>query len=109
MSDRKTIIDTIMNPKTKWGEYFQRFYENHTDLFWKFYNLNHTDGIDSSTVVDTSTGSEFQTLWKQVEMQMFQLENILTSRQMGWKSTDKTVTAFYDLVASYFPLYGQIE
>lgn len=102
MSDKQTIIDSIMNPKTKWWEYFQRFYENHTDLFWKFYELNHTDA-------DTSTGSEFQLLWKQVEMQLFQLENILTSRQMGWKSTDKTVTAFYDLVAHYFPLYGQIE
>ncbi len=103
MSDRKIIIDSIMNPKTKWGEYFQRFFENHTDLFWKFWELNR----DLDT--DTSSGSEFQTLWRQVEMQMFQLENILTSRQMWSKSSDKTVTAFYDLVASYFPLYGQIE
>ena len=42
-------------------------------------------------------------------MQMFNLENILTSRQTGSKSTEKTVTAFYDLVESYFPLYGKIE
>ncbi len=97
------LIEHIMNPKTKGWEYFQRFYENHTDLFWRFYELNHT------TAVDTSTGSEFQVLWKQVEMQMFQLENILTSRQTWGKSTEKTVTAFYDLVASYFPLYGKIE
>lgn len=103
MSDKQSIIDTIMNPKTKWGEYFQRFYENHTDLFWKFYELNHTEGVD------TSTGSEFQILGRQVEMQMFQLENLLTARQTGWKSTEKTVTAFYDLVARYFPLYGRIE
>jgi hypothetical protein len=97
------LIDQIMNPKTKGWEYFQRFYENQPDLFWKFYELNHSDGVN------TSTGSEFQILWKQVEMQMFQLESILTSRQMWGKSTDKTVTAFYDLVASYFPLYGKIE
>ena len=100
---KEELIEKITNPTTKWGEYFQRFYENQPDLFWKFWELN------TDNEVDTSTGSEFQVLWKQVEMQMFNLENILTSRQMWWKSTEKTVTAFYDLVASYFPLYGQIE
>jgi hypothetical protein len=102
-TDKKVIIDTIMSPKTKWGEYFQRFYENHTDLFWKFRELNQK----SST--DTNSGSEFQMLGREVESQMFHLESLLTSRQMWWKSTDRTVTAFYDLVASYFPLYGKIE
>ncbi len=101
--DKQALIEKIMNPPTKWGEYFQRFYENHTDLFWKFYTLNR----DSN--VDTTSGSEFQVLGSQVEMQMFHLENTLTSRQTGGKSTEKTVTAFYDLVESYFPLYGQIE
>lgn len=100
---KEEIIQKIMNPTTKGWEYFQRFYENHTDLFWKFYELN------KKTDTDLSSGSEFQVLWKQVEMQMFNLENILTSRQMGSKSTEKTVTAFYDLVESYFPLYGEIE
>lgn len=100
---KEELIEKITNPTTKGAEYFLRFYENQTDLFWKFYELNKTSGID------TSTGSEFQLLWKQVEMHMFTLENMLTSRQMGWKSTDKTVTAFYDLVESYFPLFGQIE
>lgn len=103
MMIKNEIIEKITNPTTKWGEYFQRFYENHTELFWKFWDLNHQDWVD------TSTESEFQVLWKQVEMQMFQLENILTSRQMGSKSTERTVTAFYDLVESYFPLYGKIE
>jgi len=103
MKDKQTIIDTIMNPKTKWGEYFQRFFENHTDLFWKFWELNR------DLTIDTSSGSEFQRIGREVESQMFHLENLLTSRQMWWKSTDKTVTAFYDLVASYFPLYGKIE
>lgn len=100
---KEELIEKITNPTTKWGEYFQRFYENQPDMFWKFYEFNHTDGVD------ISTGSEFQTLGKQVEMQMFNLENILTSRQTGSKSTEKTVTAFYDLVESYFPLYGKIE
>lgn len=100
---KEELIEKITNPTTKWGEYFQRFYENHTDLFWKFWELNTDNGVD------TSTGSEFQILGKQVEMQMFNLENILTSRQTGSKSTEKTVTAFYDLVESYFPLYGKIE
>lgn len=103
MNEREHIIEKIINPKTKGGEYFQRFYENNTDLFWDFYKLNHDEQVD------TSTGSEFQRLGHQVEMHMFQLENILTSRQMGGKSTEKTVSAFYDLVASYFPRYGQIE
>jgi hypothetical protein len=42
-------------------------------------------------------------------MQMFHLENLLTARQNGGKSTEKTITAFYNIVTSYFPLYGQIE
>ena len=100
---KEELIEKITNPTTKWGEYFQRFYENQPDLFWKFWELNTDAGVD------TSTGSEFQVLWKQVEMQMFNLENILTSRQTGSKSTEKTVTAFYDLVEGYFPLYGKIE
>ena len=53
---KEQLIESITNPKTKGGEYFQRFYENQSDLFWKFYELNHTDGVD------TSSGSEFQIL-----------------------------------------------
>lgn len=101
--NKEQLIEQLTNPKTKGGEYFQRFYENQTDLFWKFWELNQ----DMDT--DTSTGSEFQRLGKQVEMHMFNLENMLTSRQMGGKSTEKTVTSFYDMVEKYFPLYGKIE
>ena len=103
MMNKEQLTEQIINPKTKGGEYFKRFYENQTDLFWKFWELNQND------TTDTSTGSEFQTLGKQVEMHMFNLENMLTSRQMGGKSTEKTVTSFYTLVENYFPLYGKIE
>ncbi len=103
--NRNDLIAQITHPKTKWAEYFLRFYENHTDLFWKFRELNH------DTATDTSSWSEFQQLGRKIEAQMFYLENLLTSRQTGDKAKwlDKTVTAFYDLVESYFPLYGKIE
>lgn len=101
--NKESLIAKISSPTTKWGEYFLRFYENHTDLFRKFRELNHNKDTD------TSSGSEFQILGRKVEWLLFELEWILTSRQMWWKSTEKTVTAFYDLVASYFPLYGKIE
>ena len=71
---KEQIIEKITNPTTKWGEYFQRFYENQPDLFWKFYELN------TDNEVDTSTGSEFQILGKQVEMQMFNFCLLYTSR-----------------------------
>lgn len=101
--NKDQLIEQINNPTTKWAEYFKRFYENHTELFWKFYELNHV------AWVDISSGSEFQILWEQIEMELWKLENILTSRQIWWRSTEKTVTAFYDLVESYFPLFGKIE
>lgn len=103
--DKQSIIDSIMNTKTKWWEYFKRFYENHTDLFWKFRELNHTPNVD------VETWSEFQKFGREVESQMFYLENLLTAKQTWSKSSglDKTVTAFYNLVESYFPLYGKIE
>lgn len=101
--NKDQLIEQINNPTTKWAEYFKRFYENHTDLFWEFYKLNHTPDVD------VSSNSKFQQLGSKVEMELRKLENILTSRQMGWRSTEKTVDAFYNLVESYFPLFGKIE
>lgn len=103
--NKESMIAKISNPSTKWGEYFLRFYENHTDLFRKFRELNQNDSTD------TSSGSEFQQLGRKVEAQMFYLENLLTAKQTWAKAKwlDKTVTAFYDLVECYFPMYGRIE
>ncbi len=103
--NKESLIAKISSPTTKWGEYFLRFYENHTDLFRKFRELNQNESTD------TSSGSEFQTLGRKVEAQMFYLEDLLTSKQTGAKAKglDKTVTAFYDLIENYFPMYGKIE
>ena len=100
-----TNLTNLLHPKTKGWEYLKIFYENKTDLFVQFRELNNNPDTD------TSTGSEFQQLGRQVELELFRLEDLLTSRQV-WskaKGLDKTVTAFYDLVETYFPLYGKIE
>ena len=98
-------LNTLLNPTTKWWEYLKLFYENDTDLFTKFRELNNNPDTD------TSSGSEFQQLGRKVEMELFRLEWLLTAKQTGSKAKwlDKTVSAFYDLVESYFPMYGKIE
>lgn len=98
-------LQTLLHPKTKGWEYLKLFYENQTDLFTRFWEINNNPDTD------TSPGSEFQQLGRKFESELFRLENLLTARQT-WskaKGLDKTVSAFYDLVESYFPLYGRIE
>ena len=101
------MLDTkkLLNPKTKGGEYLKIFYENNTELFDQFWILSNNPDTD------TSAGSEFQQVGRIVESKLFIMENLLTSRQV-WskaKGLEKTVTAFYDLVEEYFPLYGKIN
>ncbi|MBP7885487.1 hypothetical protein KAZ93_05070 [Patescibacteria group bacterium] len=69
------IQDHITTPKTLGGEYLQRFYENHGDLFRDFRETNR-DKEQSDT-------DHFQSLGKQVEDEIFKLESLLTQRQTG--------------------------
>ncbi len=96
------IQDHITTPKTLGGEYLQRFYENHGDLFRDFRETNR-DKEQSDT-------DHFQSLGKQVEDEIFKLESLLTQRQTGKQARwlEKTIDAFYDLVTLYFPYYGKI-
>lgn len=96
------IQDHITTPKTLGGEYLQRFYENHGDLFRDFREANR-DKEQSDT-------DHFQSLGKQVEDEIFKLESLLTQRQTGKQARwlEKTIDAFYDLVTLYFPYYGKI-
>jgi hypothetical protein len=69
------MTERIMNPKTLGAEYFQRFYDNHTDLFRQFRGLNeYAKDADSEA---------FQHLGKQVENEIYKLEALLTQRQTG--------------------------
>lgn len=96
------IQDHISNPKTLGGEYLQRFYNNHTDLFRDFREANRDKSQTDS--------DDFQTLGKQIEDEIYKLEALLTQRQTGKnaKWLEKTIDAFYDLVTLYFPYYGKI-
>lgn len=97
------IQDHITTPKTLGGEYLQRFYENHNDLFRDFREANRDKSQTDS--------SHFQNLGKQVEEEIYKLEALLTQRQTGKnaKWLEKTIDAFYDLITLYFPYYGKIS
>ena len=69
------IQDHITTPKTLGGEYLQRFYENHTDLFRDFREANRDK--------EKTESDYFQSLGKQVEDEIFKLESLLTQRQTG--------------------------
>ena len=79
---------------------FARFAEANQDLFWKFREIN-----DSSI-----NDKEFQTLWKQVENEMFKLEGILTEKMLKQeKGLDKVIDSFYNIVYLFFPRFNEIE
>lgn len=96
------IKNTIQNGKTKWSEFFRRFYHLHTDDFRLFRDLN-----SDSTNVGTK---DFQEIWEWLQQELFKFENMLT-RNM-WKrgyGLDKVVSSFYDIVHSYFPWFSSIK
>ena len=94
--------EKVLNPKTKWWEIFKRFYVMNQDKFWRFRELN----ADEKNIET----EEFQKLWKEIEEQLFKFEWILTKNMMRRsQGLDKTIWAFYDIVYSFFPLYGQIK
>jgi hypothetical protein len=99
----KTYIeDKIKGLKTKWGEMFRRFYALHKKDFRTFRELNA-----DINCVETE---QFQTLWKALEQELYKFEGILTQNMMKKpQGLDKTIWAYYDIVYSFFPLYGQIK
>ncbi len=99
---RAYIIEKIWHmSKTKWGQLFKRFFETSTDLFWDFRFLNEESRTQAP---------EFQTLWKQVEQEIFKLEWILTEKMFKQeKGLDKVIGSFYNIVYNFFPKYGLIE
>jgi hypothetical protein len=96
------IEDKIAWLKTKWGQLFRRFFDNDTEKFWEFRDLNEKESFTSS--------EEFQKLGKEIENEMFRLEWILTQAMM-WREAwlAKTVESFYSIVYSFFPRFSSIE
>ena len=96
------ISESIQEYKTKGGEMFRRFYALNKDNFWKFRELNASE--------DNVETDEFQTIWKDIEEQLFKFEGILTQTMLKKpQGLDKTVAAYYDIAYRYFPLYNQIH
>jgi len=98
---REYIIEKLESiKKTKWWQLFARFAETNQDLFWKFREINDFSINDK----------EFQTLWKQVENEMFKLEGILTEKMLKQeKGLDKVIDSFYNIVYLFFPRFNEIE
>lgn len=96
------ITEKIIGLKTKWWEMFKRFYALHKDDFRTFREMN----ADLSSVET----SEFHELWKALEQELYKFEWILTQNMMKKpQGLEKTIGAYYDIVYSFFPLYGQIK
>ena len=77
--------------KTKGGQLFKRFEESEMN------DKNNTD-------------PEFQSVGKQVEIEMFKLEGILTEKMLQQeKGLEKVVESFYNLVYLFFPRFNEIE
>lgn len=86
--------------KTKGGQLFKRFEESQPELFWRFREMNDKD----------TTDPEFQSVGKQVEIEMFKLEGILTEKMLQQeKGLEKVVESFYNLVYLFFPRFNEIE
>jgi len=104
--DVNNIITEYINEKlenikkTKWGQLFARFAESNPELFWSFRKANDVNYEDK----------DFQSLWKQVETEMFKLEGILTERMLKQeKGLDKVIDSFYNIVYLFFPRFNEIE
>ncbi len=109
--EQKNEVDEIINwyikskiewLSTKWWEFFRRFYNLNKDNFRLFRDLN--------SVEDNIKGKDFQDIWKEIEQELFKFENMLT-QNMGKRSywLDKVVSAFYDIVHSFFPRFSFVE
>ncbi len=96
------IKTTIQNGKTKWAEFFRRFYHLHTIDFRLFRDLN-SDWENIKT-------KDFQEIWESLQQELFKFENMLTRNMWKrWYWLDKVVSSFYDIVHSYFPRFSSIK
>ncbi|MDO4713948.1 MAG: hypothetical protein Q4B28_04870 [bacterium] len=69
-------------------------------MFWAFRRSNDPQANDP----------QFQTLGKQVEIEMFKLEGILTEKMLKQeKGLEKVVESFYNIVYLFFPRFNEIE
>jgi len=96
------IKSKIEGLSTKWGEFFRRFYNLNKDSFRLFRELNM-----SKENIETA---DFQDIGKELEQELFKFENMLT-QNMGKRSygLDKVVSAFYDIVHSFFPWFSFVK
>lgn len=99
----KYIVEHMKEQKTKWGELFKRFFDLHEEKFWKFRTLNNP-------IYDQENNNEFQELWKEIENDLFVYEWILTEKMLQQeKWLDKVISAFYNIVYSYFPKMNMVK
>jgi len=99
---QEIILEKIENLKTKGGQLFQRFVEMDTERFWNFRKLNENE--------ETSNKTEFQTIWKEIENEIFKLEWILTQAMINRSEwVGKTIDSFYKIVYSFFPNFNKIQ
>ena len=109
--DQKQEVDVIINGyikskiewlSTKGWEFFRRFYTLNQDNFRLFRDLNK----DKSHI----NTEDFQVLWRELQQELFKYENMLT-QNMGkrWYGLDKVVSAFYDIVHSFFPRFSFVD
>lgn len=96
------ITSKISWLKTKWGEFFRRFYNLNKDNFWLFRDLNW----DRENV----SSSDFQEIGREIQQELFKFENMLTRNMTKrWYWLDKVVSSFYDIVHSFFPRFSFVE
>lgn len=96
------IKSKIQAGKTKGGEFFRRFYALNQDNFRLFRDLNeHQENIKTD---------DFQVIGKEIQQELFKFENMLTRNMTKrWYGLDKVVSAYYDIVHSFFPWYSFVE
>ncbi len=99
---REYMEHKIKKLTTKWGEFFRRFYALNQENFWLFRELNEDQ--------EYTTTQEFQEIGKILQNELFKYENMLTSNMTKrWYALDKVVSAYYDIVHSFFPWFSFVD
>lgn len=96
------IKNKIQDGKTKGAEFFRRFYNLNQDNFWLFRELNEKE--------ESIKDSDFQEIWSELKQELFKFENMLTRNMTKrWYGLDKVVSAYYDIVHSFFPWFSFVD